>query len=153
MSDQKNACVIYVVATENELPAVKAELEQNGYAVCAVLATTETARKLRTDDNGIPEAIKSCIKNSDLCVFLIPDEDEEDGGIHGAAGLANQLGKRIVGLVSGSRTTYPEGFDTAGAMIRISSPRLSSVLQGEDTWEAADKTAIEDRSIHHQKCQ
>lgn len=153
MSNLKNACVVYVTATQKELPRVQMELEQDGYSVCAVRATADAIRQIRTDSNDIPEAIRKCIENSNLCVFLIPEEEDDDGDIHGAAGLAGQLGRRIVGLVSGSRIVYPKEFDLAGAIIRISSARLTSVIQGEDTWESADKAVIKDRPIDHQKCQ
>lgn len=153
MTSVKNACLIYVIATKHELPRVQGELEKNGYKICAVLAAAEDVRKLRTDSDGIPERIRKCIESADLCIFLVPEEEEQDGGIHGAVALAGQLGKRIIGLISGSRTIYPEGFDVAGAIIRASSPRLTSVIQGEDTWEAVDMTAIKDRIIDHQRCQ
>lgn len=154
MSNQKkNACVIYVASTKSELPRVQVELERNGYVVCTVLAAVDTVRKLRSDEGDVPEAIRRCIESSDLCVFLVPEDEVEDGGLHGAAGLASQLGKRIVGLVNGGRIVYPEAFEVAGAIIRMSSARLASVIQGEDTWEAADSSIIKDRPIRHQRCQ
>lgn len=153
MSNVKKACVIYVRATESELPRVNRELEQEGYTVNAVLATAQDLRSIRNDSNDISDALRQCIADADLCVFLIPEEEENDGGIGGGAGFARQMGKRIVVLVGGARAVYPEGFDIADAIIRMASPRLTAVIQGEDTWESPDQTVIPDRPIHHQKCQ
>ncbi|MBX9403153.1 hypothetical protein K4L06_17730 [Lysobacter sp. BMK333-48F3] len=153
MSRQKKACVIYVNSNKDELPRVQEELEQNGYAVCSALASTEAARGLLHDESDVSETIRNCISNAELCIFLIPEELEQDGEIHGAASVAGQLGKRMVGLVGGARTVYPQEFDIAGAIIRISSARLANVIQGEDVWESADNAPIKDRVIDHQKCQ
>ncbi len=152
MNTQKNACVIYVTATKGDLPAIQEELEKSEYTVCSVHATLEAAKAAQSGSENIPEAIKRCIERSNQCLFLIPENEDNDEGIGEAAGLAIQLGKRLVGLVAGSRTELPEGFDALGIIIGMRSPRVAAVIQGDDTSELEGKPA-RDRSIDHQKCQ
>lgn len=153
METQKTACVIYVASLESELPRIQEDLVRECYKVISLLVSLDVAQHIKENRGQIPPKVRECIEQADLCVFLLPEETTEDGGLNGVAGLAGQLGKRIVGLIAGARTVYPEGFELAGAMIRLASPRLKSVLQGEDTWETTDKSPIKKRDIDHQRCQ
>lgn len=153
METQKTACLIYVASLKQELPRVQESLEREGYKVVTLLVSLSVAQQIKENSGQVPAEVRACIEQADICVFLLPEETVEDVGLSGAAGLAGQLGKRIIGLVAGARTVYPEGFELAGAMIRLASPRLKSVLQGEDTWEAEDKSPIKERGIDHQRCQ
>lgn len=149
----KNACVVYVQATKTEAPRIKAELEKNGYSVCSVLASLEAAKSAQRGAMDLPDALKRCVEQAQLCVFLVPEEQPDDQGISGAIGFAGQLGKRMIGLVAGSRTVYPPGFEMVGSALRLSSTRLSTCIQGNDIWESEDAKVVEERRIDHQKCQ
>ena len=153
MEMQKTACVIYVASTKVELDPVKQNLEREGYKVTPLLVSADVAQYIKDNDGQVPPKIRECIEQADLCIFLLPEEPAEDSGIQGAAGLAGEMGKRVVGLVDGYRAIYPTEFELAGSMIRLSSPRLKSVIQGENIWEEADKSPAKDRDIDHQRCQ
>jgi len=152
MGVQKTACVIYVASTSAELSSVKRSLEDEGYKVTLLLVSVDVAQHIKDNDGEIPPKIRAYIEQADLCVFLLPEDPAEDSGIQGIGGLAGQIGTRIVGLVAGTRTMYPVEFELAGSMIRVSSPRLRSVIQGENIWEDIDNSPS-NRSIDHQRCQ
>jgi hypothetical protein len=153
MEQKKSACVIYVAKTKAELPHATRTLNSEGFEVCAVLATVEVAQTAQSGGDDLPPPVRACIANSELCVFLIPAEDQDDEGIGQAASLAAQMGRRVIGLVSGDRAEYPEGFRTANSVIRIASERFSTSVHGTDVWETPDNEVLSDRTIHHQKCQ
>lgn len=153
MEMQRTACVVYVASTKVELAPVKQNLESEGYKVTSLLVSADIAQYIKDNQGQVPPKIREYIEQADLCIFLLPEEPAEDSGMQGAAGLASQIGKRVVGLVAGSRTIYPTEFDLAGSMIRLSSPRLKSVIQGENIWEEADKSPAKERDINHQRCQ
>lgn len=153
MEMQKTACVIYVASTSVELATVKQSLERESYKVRSLLVSADVAQYIRDNDGQVPPKVRECIEQADLCIFLLPEDPAEDSGLHGAAGLAGQMGKRVVGLVAGSRAIYPAEFELAGSMVRFSSPRLRSVIQGENIWEEADTSPAKDRDIDHQRCQ
>lgn len=150
---QSKACVIYVKATEQELDPVRAKLEEAGYSVCAVEAALRDAVAAQAGETAIPEALAECIRDADLCVFLLPEMASDDACVGAGAGLASQLGKRIVGIVAGARADYPHDFETAGGMIRQNSERIEQVIRGEDIWENPDRSVIKDRVIKHVRCQ
>ena len=150
---KKNACVVYVQATKAEVPRIKEELENNGYSVCSVLASLDVAKNAQSGATDLPDALKKCIEQAELCLFLVPEEQSDDQGISGAIGLSGQLGKRMIGLVGGSRTAYPPGFEMVGSALRLSSTRLPACIQGDDIWESEDAEVVKERRIDHQKCQ
>lgn len=154
MEHRKIACVIYVIATQNELPQVKESLKSQEFDTGCVLTTLEVAQAAQEGTaGGLPTPVRDCIANSQLCIFLLPANKEDDGGIGQAAQLAVQLEKRIIGVVAGDRDQYPDGFKAVASVIRVSSSALASAIQGKNIWESPNKSAIPERSIDHQKCQ
>ncbi|MDR6288815.1 hypothetical protein E9232_001322 [Inquilinus ginsengisoli] len=154
MSDQKRACLIFVKATEGRRAAVRTRLEQNGYSVCEVEAELDDALAAQSGGSDLPAELIECISKSDLCVFLLPEAEANDGVLDDAAGLANNLGKRIVGIVSGDRIGYPQNLDDhAGSMIREGSDRFDDAVCGTDVWERPDRSPVVDRPIKHIRCQ
>lgn len=154
LEDQKRACLVYVAETAAGVEAVKTRLEQNGFAVCAVEAKLEDALAAQNGETNLPEALAECIDGSDLCVFLLPESEANDGGLGQACGLASQLGKRIIGIVAGTRENYPEPFeDNAESMIRQESDRLTDAICGTEVWERPDRSPVADRPIKHVRCQ
>jgi hypothetical protein len=150
---QLKACLIYVRATEQKRDPIREKLEEAGYSVCAVKAELEDAVAAQAGEIAIPEALAECIRSADLCVFLLPEIGADDGCVGLGAGLASQLGKRVVGIVAGARADYPRDFETAGGMIRQDSERFEQVIRGEDVWEEPDRSIIRDRTIKHIRCQ
>ncbi len=154
MANQKRACLVYVAATRPGVEAMKQELESAGYDVCAVEAVLDEATKAQAGEAGLPYALEECIRSSDLCVFLLPEEASHDGALGGGAGLAGQLGKRLICIVAGDRENYPEEFDDAAdSMLRQGSDRLDDALNGNDAWERPDRSPVADRPIKHVRCQ
>ncbi len=154
LANKKRACLVYVAATEAGRDAIRARLEQSGYSVCEIKAEQDVALAAQSGQVDLPIALAECITGSDLCVFLLPEEECDDCGLGGAAGLAVQLGRRIIGIVAGGRTEYPESFDTgAGSMLRIGSDRLDDAINGTDVWERQDRSPAVDRPIKHVRCQ
>lgn len=153
MSKKPRACLIYVRSTANQRPRVRQQLEEAGYTVCEVEATMQEAVSIQSGNNPSSSSVRKCIQDAEICVFLIPETKEDDSAIPIGAGIASQLGKRIVGIVVGDRTIYPREFETAGAIIRLSSPRIASVIMGENVWENPDSSIVSDRKIKTILCQ
>jgi hypothetical protein len=155
LSDHKHACLVYVAATASSRGAVKARLEQEGYLVCEEKAELEDALAAHQGNKDhLPAALAECISAADLCVFLLPEGQADDGVLDEAASLANQLGKRIVGIVAGTRDRYPEPFDDhAHSMVREDSDRLDDAICGSEVWERPDRSPVGDRPIKHIRCQ
>jgi hypothetical protein len=151
---EKRACLIYVTATENDRAAVREELEGAGYVVCEVKAELDEALAAKAGEDGLRDEITACVGASELCIFLLPEDDADDGVIGTAAGYADSLGKRLIGIVAGSRTSYPDVLeDFAPSMVRVGSDRLAQAIAGDDVWEAADRSPVADRPIKHVRCQ
>jgi len=153
MNSRKLACIIYVAATEGQVPQVKAQLELEGYEACTVRCTLEIAKNAQNGNESIPRNIEDCITRSDLVMFLIPEDEAQDEGIGLAGSMATAIGKRIIGLISGDRSVYPDELRTADSIIPITSKRIAAVIQGENVWETTSCEPIPDRRIDHQKCQ
>lgn len=152
--DKKRACLVYVAATEDGREEVRRRLEQSGYAVCEVKAEHDVALAAQAGHASLPDVLMECIAGSNLCLFLLPEEEASDGCLSGAAGLASRLGKRIIGIVAGTRIKYPESFgDSAGSMLRVDSDRLDNAISGSDFWERQDRSLVVDRPIKHVRCQ
>ena len=151
---EKRACLIYVLATEDDRGPVRQKLENAGYMVCEVKAEFDEVLAAKEGEEGLREEITACISASELCVFLLPEDDQQDGEIGTAAGYADNLGKRLIGVVAGNRISYPEILeDFAPSMVRVGSDRLGGAIAGEAIWEAADRTPVADRPIKHVRCQ
>lgn len=154
MSDVKRACLVYVAATAAHRGPVKARLETNGYSVCEVEAPLEDALAAREGFADLPADLVDCISNSEVCVFLLPEDSANDGALDDAAGLANRLKKRIVGVVAGARDLYPQSFDDhAKSMVRDDSDRLDDAICGSEVWERPDRSPVGPRTITHIRCQ
>jgi hypothetical protein len=152
---KKTACIIYVDATANMRGAVRKKLQDEGFEVREVKASIDDASAAQAgNDTALPPELKRCIEEADLCVFLLPEAKSKDGLINAAAGLANALNKRAVGIVSGKREDYPVNLDDrAAAMVREGSSRISDAFKGKEIWEKTDGSATADRPIKHIKCQ
>lgn len=154
LPDQKRACLVYVSATEDGRAAARAGLEKLGYSVCEVKAELDDAQAARSQEGNLPVELADCISTSDLCVFLLPEIEADDGVLDVAASLANQLGKCIVGVVAGKRGEYPLGFDDhAASMVRKGSGRFDDAVCGAEIWEQPDGSLVTDRTITHIRCQ
>ena len=154
LSKQKRACLVYVAATDGSRAAVRARLERLDYVVCEVKAELADALAAQSGQGELPTELAECISASDLCVFLLPEAGVDDGLLGDAAGLANQLGKPILGVVVGGRTEYPQSFDDhARSMVREDSDRFDDAACGTEIWEQPDRTPVGGRKIRHIRCQ
>jgi len=151
---EKRACLIYVTATENERDVVREQLAAAGYVVCEVRAELDNELEAKAAQEKLRDEIMACVAEADVCVVLIPQEEDADGEIGVAAGYADHHQKRLIGVVAGDRASYPEVLeDFAPSMVRVGSDRFSEILAGADIWEAPDRTIITDRKIRHVRCQ
>lgn len=154
MVEQKVACLVYVAATANKRQAVVDRLHREGYQVREFKAPLKDALSAKAGRTPIPAALAQCIADADLCVFLLPEAEQDDCILGAAVELAGGSGKRVIGVVSGDRHQYPEGFeDIAESMLRHGSDRLEAAIRGDKIWERPDRSPVEDRKITHQRCQ
>jgi hypothetical protein len=154
MADPRRACLVYVAATQGNRAQVRAELEQAGFAVCEVLAAVDDARAAQAGAGDLPPALAACLRDAQLCVFLLPEDEKADGLIGAAAAEAQAGGKRIIGVVAGARERYPEALDDfARAMVRVGSGRLGEAVSGVEVWEAPGGGPIAKRDARNVKCQ
>lgn len=154
MTDKKRACLIYVAATAGDRCPTRASLEEAGYDVCEVMAELHDALAAQSAVDDLPEALATCIAQSDLCVFLLPADQDHDGLLSEAAALAHRAGKRMVGVVAGARDQYPEPLDDhAGAMVRQGSKQLPAAVVGAEIWEGPGGSPAPVREIKHIRCQ
>lgn len=147
------ACIIYVKSTQAEVTPTKQRLMEVGYAVCESLASIDEANAAQLGAADLPRKISECIANADLCIFLLPENESDDGCIGGAASMSSRLGKRMVGIVAGDRAVYGDYFDSSGSMLRVGSTRISSAIAGENVWEEVGGKIAPERKIKHLPCQ
>jgi hypothetical protein len=154
VAEVKRACLIYVSATASSRVEVRAELEANGFDVCEVEAKLEDALAAQAANTNLPQQLVDCINSADLCVVLLPESAEADALLGPAAALASEKSKRLIGVVAGSRSDYPEAIDDTGhALVREHSPRLKDAICGAEIWEGPDGAPVPDRKIKHVRCQ
>lgn len=153
MPDRKRACLIYVIATEAMRAPAKSRLEAQGYDVCEVKAEVEDAVAAQAGSHTLPAALAECIAQSDLCVFLLPEEADADGLIGAAAGMAGGLDKPSVCVVAGDREEYPAEVDDHASIVREDSDKLDDAICGGEVREAPDRSPSPDRKIDHVRCQ
>lgn len=153
MPDKKRACLVYVTATEAMRAPVRARLDAQGYEVCEVKAEVEDALAAQAGASPLPVELAECIAQSELCIFLLPEESEMDGLIGAAAGMAGGLDKQSVCVVAGGREEYPAEVDDHASIVREDSDRLDDAICGTEVREAPDRSPAPDRKIDHVRCQ
>lgn len=154
MEQTKRACLIYVSATARMVPAARARLEAEGYAVCEVIADLDTAAAAATQDGSVlPSPLKDCIDNADLCAFLLPEDAASDGLMVAGGGLASELGKPFIGVIEGGRDALPDPFEQdAAGIVHDCDESLSKAIKGDRSFRNPDGT-VRERGIRHLKCQ
>lgn len=154
MSTIKHACLIYVSATTNKVPAARVRLEAEGYRVCEVLADLDVAIASQAQQIGsLPPALKNCIDGADLCVFLLPEDTIYDGCMGAGGSLASELGRPFIAVVDGVRETLPNAFEyDAAGIVRDCDEGLGNALKGDSSFRNSTGT-VGSRKIRHQKCQ
>ena len=154
MADPQRACLVYVAATQNNRAPVRAELEDARFEVCEVMAEIEDARGAQAGTKDLPPTLAACLRQAQLCVFLLPEDEKADGLIGAAAAEAQACDKRTIGVVAGARERYPEALDDlAQAMVRVGSGKLSEAVRGEEIWEAPGGGPTPKRDARNVKCQ
>lgn len=150
MSKAKKACVVFVAGLEDKASFITAKLNSDGYEVCLHQASEEETMAARDGAANINEKLAECLRNSNICVFLIDQEDQYDG-----IGLAaSQAGAMVIGLLAGPGAVASGIIDDiAEAVMPMDSKNLDDALQGKDVWEGSDGKPINPRKIPRQKCQ
>lgn len=152
--DSKRACLIYSPAAIDRLPGVRAALVDQGYEVCEVEATPTDGALAAAGDHPLPQALLDCISAAALCVFLLPENEADDGCLAGGAGAAEVGGKPMVGVYVGQRSVYPQVLDEhAESMVRAEGRHLIEAVSGVPIWEAPDGKRAPDREIVRVRCQ
>ncbi|WP_157073603.1 hypothetical protein [Sphingomonas soli] len=154
MSDEKRACLVYIAATATSVDSVRSRLEGEGYAICVIEAQPDDAVAAQSGERDLPPELLQCIENSDICVFLIPEEPGASGDLCAGIGVANSEGKRTIAVLCGDPKQIPEGVDDlADAVVKIDSDRLIPAVEGEDVWESPSAKPDEPRKTNRVKCQ
>jgi hypothetical protein len=145
------ACIVFTVGLEKEVSPISTQLSAKGYNVCVAAADQEIVEAAQAGASCIPDAVKNCISDAEICVFLIPRQDAESVEI--AAGFAGSMGKQIV-AVAEDIDSLPQVFDDfAKSVVVVGSPKLGNALQGESVWERPTGSSDGKRIIHRVKCQ
>lgn len=147
----KKACLVFTFGLEKEVPQITAQLAHEGFNVCTVPADQEVVEAAQAGSLSIPETVRACIENANVCVFLIPRQESVD--LVNAAGFASSLGNKIIAVAENVHT-LPQIFDdVAFSVVCIGSPRLVDAIKGKKVWESANGSADGKREIHRIKCQ
>ncbi|MCV4261429.1 hypothetical protein [Pseudomonas capsici] len=150
MSNAK-ACIVFTIGLEKEVPAISTQLSDEGFNVCTAAADQDIVEAAQSGSLSIPEAVKSCIDNAEICIFLIPKEESE--GTMTAAGYAGNLGNKIVAVVE-DINSLPQIFDDlATSVVCIGSPQLPDALKGKSVWESPNGSEAGKRKIDRVRCQ
>jgi hypothetical protein len=154
MTEQRKACLVYVAATADRRANVRSALEARGYKVDEVEVPVPEAAAAQSTEGETPEGLRDCVHTADLCVFLLPEEEADDGLLGAAGGVADGLGKPLLGVFCGERIEAPQVFeDIGGAVVRQDSDRLLDAIDGKEIFENPDGSLRERRKIDHVKCQ
>jgi len=153
-TEESRACLVYVSSTAAMREIARQKLSDAGYVVCEVEAALADAAAAQVGESSLPPELEDCIRNSQVCVFLLPENLAEDAGIANAASYADAKGKPIICVVAGARIDYPQVFDdNAESLIRSESPRLADAIGGEPVWEGPDGKRSPSREIKRVRCQ
>lgn len=145
------ACVVFTVGLDRKVPSISEKLANEGYDVCTASAEQEVVEAAKAGSLDIPDAVKNCIDNAAICVFLIPQENSE--GLSNAAGYAGRTGKKIVAVLE-NLNTLPQIFDDlASAVVGLGSSQLTKAIQGEQIWESPAGSSDGPRNIRRVRCQ
>jgi hypothetical protein len=154
MNAPNRACLVYVPATAALRAGARARLEAEGYEVCEVLAELDGAIAAEAGNTDLPAALKDCISAAEICVFLLPENEADDGCLSGCGGLASQLGKPFIAVVSETREALPQPFDDdAAGVVRDCEDGLVGAIRGDRTFKGPDGSGAIDRNIKHIRCQ
>ena len=138
--------------TSHRRAEARARLEASGYLVTEVEADPSEASNVTED--GVPTALAECLESSELCVFLLPDDQDDDGLIGASAATSGAQDKPIICIVSGDRTEYPQGIeDHADSVIRECNESFDEAIGGKHVWQAPDGSPVPPRKIKHVICQ
>lgn len=145
------ACIVFSVGLEEEVSPILAQLSGKGYDVCVAAAEQQVVAAAQGGSTQIPDEVKNCIINAEICVFLIPKQNT--ACVTNAGSYAGGLGKRIVAVIE-DVGSLPQIFDDlATSVVVLDSPKLSAALQGELVWEVPSASGDGKRNIHRVKCQ
>lgn len=154
MAMEKQACLVYVTATANLRAEARARLEAEGYEVCEVLTDLDEAIAAEAGEPVLSPDLRACIDGAELCVFLLPDDAAEDGGLGAGGGYASELGKPFIAVVVGAREALPEAFDAdAAGIVRDCDEDLAGAIRGDPSFKKPDGSNVSARKTDHVKCQ
>ena len=150
MSNPK-ACIVFTVGLEKEILPISTQLSANGFTVCVAAADQEIVESAQAGASCVPDAVKNCISDAEICIFLIPRQYAESVEI--AAGFAGRIGKKII-AVAEDINSLPQIFDDlAKSAVAVGSPKLNNALRGESAWEPTTDFSDGKRIINRVKCQ
>lgn len=147
----RKACLVFTFGLEKEVPPITAQLTEEGFNVCTASADQEVVEAAQAGSRSVPEAVRSCIENAQICVFLIPNQESVD--VINAAGYACSQGNRIIAVVENIHA-LPQIFDDiAFSVVCIGSPGVADAFKGRKVWETPNGSADGKREIQRIKCQ
>lgn len=146
------ACVVYLSSYAGSVDAVEEHLQALGYEVHSFEVTEERARAVRAGAlDTLPEELRHCLENAELCVLLLGDDAEALGAI---GGLGSDMGCRVV-TVGGDPENLPDELDDVidGHVPDIEQPPADEVFDGAPERIKPDGSPSEERKPKRVKCQ
>lgn len=154
MPTSKHACLIYVSVTESLRAVAREKLTSEGFEVCEVLADLDDAKAAQAAEGTLPTDLRKCIDKANVCVFLLPEDANNDGCIGPGGGLASELGKPFIAVVEGGREILPQVFDAdAAGVVHDCEDEFIDAIRGDQTFKNPDGSNSDDRKITHIRCQ
>jgi hypothetical protein len=150
--DRKLACVVYLSSYVGSLARVEARLLKLGYEVHSFEVSKDRADAIVAGDKAsLPDALRDCLEQSELCVLLI---DESAGSLGTIGGLSSDLGCRVVTVGKDLESLPIELDDIAdGHLPDVDHQKADEVLGGERVRINVDGTELPLREPKRQKCQ
>jgi hypothetical protein len=148
----KLACIVYLSSYQGSVEAVEDHLQGLGYDVHSFEVTKARAEAVRAGDvASLPDELRKCLQDAELCVLLLGDEAECLGAI---GGLGSDLGCRVV-TMGGDPESLPAELDDVidGHLPDVEQPQVDEVFQGTPERIKPDGTASPDRKPKRVKCQ
>lgn len=147
------ACIVHLARLKAEADAVAGKLAADGYTPCIEEVDATLADAILNDATVIPQNITDCIKDADICVLLL-GQDETDEAMGAIGGVAADGGCRVVAISDQVANDIAENVDVfVDAIIPCDLDDIIDIVKGKDRWPADSEGKEVKRNIRRVKCQ
>lgn len=153
---EKNVFVSHIQEDEAHIGKMKELLASRGYDCRDSSVTSESPNKAKNENYIKYEILSPLINWASTLVVLITPHTKNSEWVQWEIEHAKALGKRIVGVWAhgDSECEVPEALDKyADSVVGWNSDRIIDALDGKDSWECADGSDRDPRSIDRIRCQ